>query len=549
MSIASFDYIIVGAGSAGSVLANKLSENSKNRVLLLEAGPEDKSPFIKIPGAFAYFMYSRKYNWRYESEAVSDIRNGQSLFCPRGKTLGGSSAINAMVYIRGHASDYDHWESLGNKGWGYQSMLELFKQSEANERGANAYHGANGPLSVSDTHNTYPLNDCFINGAKQAGYPLTEDFNGAQFEGAGYYQFTIKEGQRCGVTKAYLNPASVRTNLTVECEAFVERVVCVDKVAVAVEYLQHGKKMRVSAEKEIILCGGAFNSPQVLMHSGVGAKAELAKYHIPLVHDLPGVGKNLQEHVDACVLVESRKKDGFSVAPSGLLKMLPDTLKYFTSKKGNLANSITQAGAFLKSNPSVEVPDIQMHFVPLLFDDCGRDLKLLSGHGYSLHVCVLRPKSRGQVSLQSTNPRDPVKIDFNFFSDPDDAKVLVDGIRVARKILEAPAFSAHRGKEIHPGKGILSDEGILQKCKDRLGLVYHPVGTCKMGCDDLSVVDDQLRVHGIGNLRVVDASIMPTLVSGNTNAPTIAIAEKAALMILNSSTALERTSHAESVSS
>lgn len=549
MSIASFDYIIVGAGSAGSVLANRLSENNKNKVLVLEAGPEDKSPFIKIPGAFAYFMYSNKYNWRYESEAVPDIRNGQPLFCPRGKTLGGSSAINAMVYIRGHASDYDHWESLGNKGWGYQDMLELFKQSEANDRGADDYHGAKGPLNVSDTYNTYPLNDCFINGAKQAGYPLTDDFNGAQFEGAGYYQFTIKDGERCGVTKAYLNPARARKNLTVECEAFVERVVFVNNVAVAVEYIQHGKKMMASAEKEVILCGGAFNSPQVLMHSGIGAKEELAKHKIPLIHDLPGVGKNLQEHVDACVLVESKKKDGFSVAPGSLLKMLPDTLKYFTSKKGNLANSITQAGAFLKSNPTVDVPDIQMHFVPLLFDDCGRDLKLLSGHGYSLHVCVLRPKSRGTVSLQSANPQDPVKIDFNFFSDPEDAKVLVDGIRVVRKILETPAFSTHRGKEIHPGKGVTSDEEILQKCKDRLGLVYHPVGTCKMGCDDLSVVDDQLRVHGIQNLRVVDASIMPTLISGNTNAPTIAIAEKAALMILKSSNEVNHAKHAEPVAS
>ena len=535
MSVASFDYIIVGAGSAGSVLANRLTENSTHQVLVLEAGPEDKSPFIKIPGAFAYFMYSKKYNWRYESEPVQDIRHGQPLFCPRGKTLGGSSAINAMVYIRGHSSDYDHWESLGNKGWGSKNMLELFKQSEANERGANQYHGANGLLYVSNTHNTYPLNNCFIEGAKQAGYPLTDDFNGAQFEGAGFYQFTIKDGERCGVTKAYLNPARVRSNLTVECEAFVDRVVFENNVAVAVEYTQNGEKITVRAKKEIILCGGTYNSPQVLMLSGIGAKQELGHYGIPVIKDLQGVGKNLQEHVDACVLVESKKKDGFSTAPSSLLKMLPDTFKYITSKKGNLANSITQAGAFLKSNPDVVVPDIQMHFVPLLFDDCGRDLKLLSGHGYSLHVCVLRPKSRGSVALKSANPRDAIKINFNFFSEKEDAKVLVDGIRAVRKILNTSAFSEHRGKEIHPGKDVTSDEEILQKCKDRLGLVYHPVGTCKMGSDECLVVDDQLRVHGVKNLRVVDASIMPTLVSGNTNAPTIAIAEKAAVMIMSSS--------------
>ena len=311
MSVASFDYIIVGAGSAGSVLANRLTENSTHQVLVLEAGPEDKSPFIKIPGAFAYFMYSKKYNWRYESEPVQDIRHGQPLFCPRGKTLGGSSAINAMVYIRGHSSDYDHWESLGNKGWGSKNMLELFKQSEANERGANQYHGANGLLYVSNTHNTYPLNNCFIEGAKQAGYPLTDDFNGAQFEGAGFYQFTIKDGERCGVTKAYLNPARVRSNLTVECEAFVDRVVFENNVAVAVEYTQNGEKITVRAKKEIILCGGTYNSPQVLMLSGIGAKQELGHYGIPVIKDLQGVGKNLQEHVDACVLVESKKKDGF----------------------------------------------------------------------------------------------------------------------------------------------------------------------------------------------------------------------------------------------
>jgi len=250
------------------------------------------------------------------------------------------------------------------------------------------------------------------------------------------------------------------------------------------------------------------------------------------LHDLPGVGKNLQEHVDACVLVKSKKKDGFSTSPGSLLKMLPDTLKYFTSKKGNLANSITQAGGFLKSSPEVAVPDIQLHFVPLLFDDCGRDLGLLSGHGYSLHVCVLRPKSRGKLSLKSANPREPIKIDFNFFSDPDDAKVLVNGIRVARKILASAAFDGHRGEELHPGVSVESDEALLQKCKDRLGLVYHPVGTCKMGSDPMAVVDSELKVHGIHQLRIVDGSVMPTLISGNTNGPIIAMAEKAADMIL-----------------
>ncbi|WP_197475909.1 MULTISPECIES: GMC family oxidoreductase [unclassified Oleiphilus] len=538
MSELIYDYIIVGAGSAGSVLANRLSENEKNSVLVLEAGPEDKSPMIKIPGAFAYFMYSKKYNWGYESEAVADIRKGQPMFCPRGKTLGGSSAINAMVYVRGDKSDYDHWEAQGNKGWKFDSMLPYFKKAETNERGCNDYHGSQGPLYVSNTQNTYPLNECFLKGSEQAGYPLNDDFNGPQFEGVGYYQFTIKNGERCGVSRAYLKPARTRKNLHIQCEALVNRIILEDKEAKGVVYSQREKEYTAHAKKEVILCGGAFNTPQTLMLSGIGDKKELEKVGIAVVHDLPGVGKNLQEHVDACVLVKSKKKDGFSITPSGLLKALPDAFNYFTAKKGNLANSITQSGGFLKSGPSVEVPDIQLHFVPLLFDDCGRDLGLLSQHGYSLHVCVLRPESRGQLSLKSLDPRDRIKIDFNFLSQEKDQKVLVDGIRVARKILASEAFDDHRGDEVHPGADITSDADILQACKDRLGLVYHPVGTCKMGNDDMSVVDDQLRVHGISKLRVVDASIMPTLISGNTNAPVIAIAEKASDLILSPSTML-----------
>jgi choline dehydrogenase len=536
MSTLHFDYIIIGAGSAGSVLANRLSENREHSVLLLEAGPKDTSPLIKIPGAFAYFMFSKKYNWRYETESIADIRHGQPLFCPRGKTLGGSSAINAMVYVRGHSSDYNHWETMGNPGWGFNQMLPYFKKSETNERGADNYHGDQGPIYVSNTQNTYPLNECFLEASKQAGFPLNNDFNGAELEGAGYYQFTIKNGERCGVSSAYLEPAKIRENLFIECEAFANKILFEDKVAKAVEFTQGDETHLVKANKEIILCGGSFNSPQTLMLSGIGQKEELEELGIDVIHPLPGVGKNLQEHVDACVLVESKLKDGFSTSPSGLFKMLPDTLKYFISKKGNLANSITQAGAFLKSSPELEVPDIQMHFVPLLFDDCGRDLSLLSKHGYSLHVCVLRPKSRGKVSLKSLDPRDPVKIDFNFFSHPDDAKVLVNGIRVARKILASPAFDAHRGTEMHPGTEVESDEDLLQKCKDKLGLVYHPTGTCKMGQDAMAVVDHELKVHGVKNLRVVDCSVMPCLVSGNTNGPIIAMAEKAADMILKPQT-------------
>ncbi len=532
MSKSAFDYIIVGAGSAGSVLANRLSKDPTTSVLLLEAGPEDKTPMIKIPGAFAYFMFSKKYNWLYDAEPVPDIRNGEPVFCPRGKTLGGSSAVNAMVYIRGHKSDYDRWQADGNEGWGYEQLLPYFKKSETNQRGANAYHGDKGPMYVSDTKNYYPLNERFLKASENVGFPLTDDFNGESYEGAGYYQFTIKDGERCGVARGYLNPVRDRQNLQVECEAFVNRILFNGKTASGVEYTQNGKTISVKATKEVLLCGGSFNSPQTLMLSGVGDKEELQSHGIGVVHDLPGVGKNLQEHVDACVLVKSKKKDGFSLTASGLMKTLPDTLQYIRSKTGNLANSITQAGAFLKSNPGIEVPDIQMHFVPILFDDCGRNIGLLRQHGYSLHVCVLRPESRGKVSLKSANPRDKIKIEFNFLSEKKDQKTLVDGIRVARKILENEAFDEHRGEEMHPGKDVQSDEGLLQACKDRLGLVYHPSGTCKMGNDPMAVVDARLCVHGLKSLRVVDASVMPTLVGGNTNAPVIAMAEKAADMIL-----------------
>lgn len=528
-----FDYIVVGAGSAGCVMANRLSHDSTNSVLVLEAGPLDNTPFIKIPGAFSYFMFSKKYNWRYEAEKVSDIRKGEPMFCPRGKTLGGSSAVNGMVYVRGHKSDYDAWAQAGNKGWGYDDLLPYFIKSETNQRGADNYHGDKGPLYVSDVINDYAINDTFMTGTQQAGYPLSPDFNGKQFEGAGYFQFTIKDGERCDTSKAYLKPAQARSNLSVECEAFVDHILFEDKKAVGICYTQKGEQHQVYANKEVLLCGGSFNSPQTLMLSGIGAKEELDQFGIRVVHDLPGVGKNLQEHVDACVLTRSLKKDGFTTSVGGLAKMFPDLLKYFKSKTGKLANSITQAGAFLKSSPEVEVPDIQMHFLPLLFDDNGRDLKLLSTHGYSCHVCVLRPKSRGRVSLRSANPRDLAKIDLNFFSAPEDAKTLVNGIRSVRKIMATSAFDEYRGEEMHPGEAAQSDEAILKKCKERLGLVYHPVGTCKMGNDPMAVVDDELKVHGIDNLRVIDASIMPSITSGNTNAPTIAIAEKAADMILS----------------
>ena len=528
-----YDYVIVGAGSAGCVMANRLSENGKYSVCVLEAGPADNTSMIRIPGAFSYFMFSKKYNWAYNAKVDPQVRKGQPMFVPRGKTLGGSSSTNAMLYVRGQKEDYDEWAALGNKGWSYQDILPYFKKSECNERGASEYHGGKGPLHVSDRPVFYPISNVFVEASKQVGFKETNDFNGADQEGVGMYQCTIKDGQRCGAGRGYLKPAMARQQVNVIVEALVNRIVIENKKATGVEFTRKGKRAIVSANKEVILSGGAINSPQVLMLSGIGDKAQLEKHGIDCIQHLPGVGKNLQEHVDACVLVNSKKSDGFTASLSGLLKMTPDTLKYMWNKKGKLANSILEAGGFIKTKASLDRPDVQLHMVPLLFDDNGRDLKLMSKDGYSCHVCVLRPKSTGEVSLVSAKPTDAPEIDFNFFSHPDDKAVLVDGIKQVRKILAAPAFDGHRGDEVHPGANIQSDDDIFEKCLERLGTVFHPVGTCKMGQDELAVVDSELKVYGIDRLRVVDASIMPNLISGNTNAPTIAIAEKAADMVLS----------------
>lgn len=530
-----FDYIIIGGGSAGCVLANRLTETGQFTVCLLEAGSDAKSFLVNTPGLFAAHMFTHKFNWAYESKPKADIRQGKSLFVPRGKGLGGSSSINAMVYIRGQKQDYDHWAELGNVEWGYDKLLPYFKKAETNENGACKYHGDDGPLYVSNCDSQYPLTEVFIEAAQQAGFPYSKDFNAANQEGIGCYQFTIKDGQRCGAAKGYLMPALERANLTVITQAQASKIVFSGNRAVAVEYERKGKQYRIDARAEIIVSSGAINSPQLLMLSGIGDKQHLDKFNIPCITDLPGVGQNLREHVDACVLVASTKKDGFTANVAGLAKMAPEVLKYLNSRTGKLANSMTESGGFLKSSEQAETPDVQYHFVPLLFDDCGRDLKLMSNHGYSLHVCVLRPESTGSICLASGDIQEPPVIDFNFFSDAGgkDKQVLIDGIRQARKILSSPAFESYRGIELHPGIEVQEDEDIFSKAKETLGLVYHPSGTCKMGDDPLAVVDQNLKVHGTLGLRVVDGSVMPTLISGNTNAPIIAIAEKAACMILS----------------
>jgi len=527
-----YDYIVVGAGSAGCVLANRLTENGKFTVCLVEAGPELSHPMERMPSGFAYFMFSKKYNWAYSAKTESSIRKGQPLFVPRGKAVGGSSSINGMVYIRGQKQDYDEWEQAGNPGWSYNDLLPYFKRSENNDHGAAEFHGNEGPLHIDEPRLFYPISKVFLQAAAQLGLRQNEDFNGSDQEGVGVWQRTIKNSVRCSATRAFLNPARTRENLTVISNALVEKILVENNAATGVQIKHNNKELQLEAKREVILSAGAIGSPQVLMLSGIGDEKELSGVGIHCAHHLPGVGKNLQEHVDACLLVESKKSDGLTTTALGLLKMLPAAINYLFTGAGKLTSVIIETGGFIKSQPELERPDIQLGMLPLLFDDNGRDLSLMKKHGYSCHVCILRPKSTGRVSLKTSSPSDGPEIDFNFFSHSDDKKTLVDGIKKAREILAASAFDDYREKEIHPGAHIVSDEELFIKCKERLGTVFHPVGTCKMGNDDLAVVNHRLKLHGLEKLRVVDASIMPNITSGNTNAPTIAIAEHASDMIL-----------------
>ncbi|MDM0110434.1 choline dehydrogenase [Variovorax sp. J22R24] len=526
-----YDYVIVGAGSAGCVLANRLSEDPDVTVCVIEAGPSDFLPFIHMPGAFGMFMFTKKYDWSYEAKSDPAIRKGEPMFCPRGKTLGGSSSINGMVYTRGHRSDYDGWAALGSPGWSYDEILPYFRKAEHNRRGADKYHGDEGPLVVSDCEMNYKISKVFIEAAEQAGVPMSNDFNGEQYEGFGAFQFTIDNGKRCSTAVAYLHPAMHRRNLTVMTGADVIRIDCEGKRAVGVTIDHNGKRVAVKANREVIVSAGAFNSPQLLMLSGIGHPDELKAHGVPLVHALPGVGKNLQEHPDTAVLTTSHYHGGVQLSLGGVLQMVGEGIEYYGAHLGKLRSSFTEVGAFLKTDPSLEVPDIELCTLPLLFDDSGRDLKLMTNDGYSCHVGCIRPKSRGTVSLASANPAHQPVIDFNFLSHPDDMKTLIGGVRLVRKILASPAFDPYRKEELFPGKDVQSDEDLAQAIKDKFGLEYHPVGTCKMGADKMAVVDAELRVHGMEGLRVIDASIMPTLVGSNTNAPTIMIAEKAADMI------------------
>ncbi|MDG4596027.1 MAG: choline dehydrogenase [Candidatus Contendobacter sp.] len=528
-----YDTIIVGAGSAGCVLANRLSADPNRQVCLLEAGPEDTSPWIHIPVGIFFMMRSKTLNWRYQTEPQPHLHD-RRLFWPRGKTLGGSSSSNAMVYTRGHRRDYDHWAELGNRGWSYADLLPLFKRAQHQERGPSAYHGVGGPLNVADPRQRGEISAVFVRAAGEVGYPLSDDFNGAEQEGVGLYQLTQKDGQRCSSARAYLHPARGRPNLTVITHALASRVLFEGRRAVGVAYRDRdGRTVELKARREVVLSGGAINSPQLLLLSGVGPRAELAKHGIPLVHDLPGVGQNLQDHLDVIVAHRERRRASYGFALSFLPRLVRGIVEYHRHRRGFLTSNLAEAGGFVKSDPALPRPNLQYHLTATILDDHGR--RLWHGYGYSLHVCDLRPRSRGHLSLKSADPSAPPLLQPNYLDHPDDLETLLAGVKTCRRILAAPAFDGYRGEELFPGAAAQSDDELREFIRRRAETIYHPVGTCKMGADPMAVVDDQLRVHGLMGLRVADASIMPTLVGGNTNAPTIVIGEKASDMIRTAS--------------
>ncbi len=522
------DYIVVGGGSGACAVAGRLTEDPNLHVTILESGGKGDSWVVNTPAGVVAMLPTKLNNWAFETVPQPGL-NGRRGYQPRGKMLGGSSGINAMVYIRGHRQDYDQWAALGNTGWSFDEVLPYFKKSENNETHGGHYHGQSGPLHVSELRSDNPFQQIYLEAARQAGFNINTDFNGEEQEGVGIYQVTQHNGERWTAARGYLHPhMGKRSNLQVETGCHVTRVLFEGKRAIGVEYRQGGQTKTLKAGKEVLLAAGAFQTPQLLMLSGVGDGKVLQALGIPVVHDLPGVGQNLQDHPDFVFKYRAKSLDLLGISAGGSLRMVKEFRRYQSQRRGILTSNGAEGGGFLKTDPSLSAPDIQLHFVLAMLDDHARKLHL--GHGYSCHMCLLRPKSVGEVTLASKDPMAAPLINPRFLEHPDDIESMVKGFKLTRKLMDAPALVAARTSDFQTANVHTDDEirAVLRQTSDT---VYHPIGTCKMGVDAMAVVDPQLRVHGMTGLRVVDASIMPTLIGGNTNAPTMMIGEKAADMI------------------
>ena len=526
------DFVIVGAGSAGCVIANRLSANPKNRVILLEAGGRDLNPWIHIPVGYFKTIHNPAVDWCYKTEADPGL-NGRSIEWPRGKVLGGSSSLNGLLYVRGQQQDYDRWAQMGNKGWSWDDVLPLFKRAENNERGADEFHGDEGPLSVSNMRIERPITDAWVKAAQAAGYPFNPDYNGASQEGVGFFQLTARNGRRCSAAVAYLNPVKKRPNLRIITHAQVDRVTLEGARCTGVEYTDRGGVVHhVKAAREVILSGGAINSPQLLMLSGIGEAAQLAEHGIAVHTDLPGVGKNMQDHLQAR-LVYKCNEPTLNDEVRSLWGQAKIGLRYITSRTGPMTMAASLATGFLKTRDTVETPDIQFHVQPLSAENPGKGADPFSA--FTMSVCQLRPESKGEIRLKSANPRAYPAIIPNYLSTKTDCDTVVEGIKIARRIARHAPLTDKISQEFRPNADLPMDDydATLDWARSNTASIYHPTGTCKMGADKTAVVDASLRVHGIQGLRVADCSIMPEIVSGNTNAPAIMIGEKCADLILS----------------
>jgi choline dehydrogenase len=525
----SFDYIVVGAGSAGCALAARLSESGRHRVLLLEAGPPDRNIWIHVPIGYAKLFTDARHNWLYTSEPEPEL-NGRSIIQPRGKVMGGSSSINGLLYLRGQHEDFDHWRQLGNAGWSFADVLPYFKRAEDQERGADDLHGVGGPLAVSDVSEPHPLCEAFIEACEQAGFPRNDDFNGPQQEGAGYFQMTTRNGRRVSTARGYLRDARRRGNLTIVSEALATRILFEGRRAVGIEYRKDGGTHVARASGEVILSGGAFNSPQLLQLSGVGP-ADLLKGHgIGVVADMPGVGADLQDHFQVRVAYRCTERITMNDTVNSLPLKIAAGLRYMLFRKGMLTIGAGYAGAFLKTTPDVATPDVQFHVIIFSADKIGGNLHPFPG--FIISVCQLRPESRGTVRIKSADPAQAPAIQPRYMTAAADRECMIRGMQLTRRIMGQPAIKRYVAEERLPGPNVATDEGLLAYARETGTTIFHPASTCRMGSDRTAVVDERLRVHGFENLRVADASIMPTVVSGNTNAACVMIGEKCADMAL-----------------